>query len=243
MKFRIGLVLLVLLSANGCFHLPVQHLPASWTGTPMDLSETADRPDEAKLQIIIAAGIVMDNHAALRMTCPGRVPLFWDAGGNYARETQFTDRRNDIIIKDPPDIPSYVKWREHLHDESIEIFEWNLDAAQACRLYDILVHGTDKDHPAGKFRSSTPGLFCSTAISDFLMRFAGETITLEETYFWPSELAGALYTQSPDRVIVIRPKASIKAYTQPSSIAGGPPSTAKKDRPEVHALPSHEITN
>ena len=71
-------------------------------------------------------------------------------------------------------------------------------------MYDVLRHGTDDSHPAGIFRSETMGLFCSEAISDFLGRFAGDILTVSNTYFWPNELARTLYTQAPDRVIVFR---------------------------------------
>ena len=196
-------------------HLPAPHLPDSWTATAADDEAIADRPGEARLQVIIAYGPLVDNHAALRLVCPGRPVLFWDPGGGYNKQTAPHTRWNDIIVQDPPDLSTYLAFRRTHYDTAVEIFEWRITAPQAAALMDVLRNGTDSRHPAGSFRSGTAGLFCSTAISDFLSRFAGDVMTVSKTYFWPNELAKALYTQNPYRVILFRPANPLVIYRPP----------------------------
>lgn len=196
-------------------HLPAPHLPETWNGTAVDFQAIADRPGQARLQIIIAYGQLVDNHAALRLVCPGRPVLFWDPGGGYNKQTAPHTRWNDIIVKDPPDLATYLAFRRTHYDTVVEIFEWRITRQQSERLADVLRFGTDSSHPAGAFRSSTTGLFCSSAISDFLKRFAGDIMTISETYFWPSDLARALYTQAPARVILFRSADAPVIYRPP----------------------------
>ncbi len=219
-----------LVLSAGCDYLPVPHLPAphlpdNWEGSPADIDAIADRPDEARLQVIIAYGQLVDNHAALRLVGPGRPVMFWDPGGGYNKQTAPHTRWNDIIVEDPPDLQTYLVFRRSHFDTAVEIFEWRITEKQANRLYDVLRHGTDSSHPAGSFRSETMGLFCSKAISDFLGRFAGDILTISGTYFWPNELAKAMYTQAPDRVILFR-------ATDVPVIYRSPPTT-----PQVYSPP------
>lgn len=216
-------------------HLPAPHLPDSWTATAVDYHDIADRPNKARLQIIIAYGQLVDNHAALRLVCPGRPVLFWDPGGGYNAQTAPHTRWNDIIIEDPPDLQTYLAFRRTHFDTAVEIFEWRISVDQAAAMYDVLRHGTDGNHPAGIFRSDTPGLFCSTAISDFLGRFAQDTMTLSEKYFWPNELAKALYTQAPDRVIVFRSANTPVVYRPP-------PAKLQVSSPPTDSTPSTAIS-
>ncbi|KPJ76080.1 MAG: hypothetical protein AMJ54_12915 [Deltaproteobacteria bacterium SG8_13] len=210
-------------------HMPAPHLPESWTATAADFDAIADRTDEARLQVIIAYGQLVDNHAALRLVSPGHPVLFWDPGGGYNKQSAPRTRWNDIIIEDPPDLKTYLAFRRTHFDTAVEIFEWRITPGQANRLADVLRYGTDGSHPAGPFRSETVGLFCSEAISDFLGRFAGDIMTISETYFWPNELAKALYTQAPYRVIVFRSTDTPVIYQPPSTaqpVLSPPPASA-----------------
>ena len=210
----------------GCIHAPVPHLPSTWNGTPAGMDVTDGKPGQALIQVIIGYGIFMDNHAALRLVCPGRQDIFWDPGGGYNVETAPHTRWNDLIIEDPPDLKTYLEFRKNTHyDDAVEVFEWDITTSQALALYDVLWNGTNADHPAGRFGSDTPGLFCSTAISDFLGRFATDIMTLNDTYFWPNELARVLYTQSPNRVMIFRVGRPPMVYIQPrkASHAQSPP--------------------
>ena len=113
-------------------------------------------------------------------------------------------RYNDIIQEDAPDLLTYLDFRVLLDDRGVEIFEWQLTLQQAHEFYDVLMNGTNHSHPAGKFNSSTAGMFCSVAASDFLKRFAGDVVKVPKKYFFPHNLSQILYAQSPDRVIIYR---------------------------------------
>ena len=212
----------------GCIHMPAPHLPSTWIGTPAGMEAIDDKSGQARIQIIIAYGTIVDNHAALRLVCPGRQDIFWDPGGGYNVETAPQTRWNDLIIEDPPDLKTYLEFRKNTHyDDAVEVFEWDITTSQARALYDVLWNGTGADHPAGRFGSDTPGLFCSTAISDFLGRFATDIMTVNDTYFWPNELARELYTQSPDRVMIFRAGRPPMVYIRPrkaSHARSSPPS-------------------
>ena len=234
---------LVLLS--GCAylpwpHLPAPHLPDSWTGSAADFYAIADRPNEARLQVIIAYGQLVDNHAALRLFGPERPVLFWDPGGGYNKQTAPHTRWNDIIVEDPPNLQTYLAFRRTHFDTAVEIFEWRITTEQATTLYDVLWNGTDSSHPEGIFRSETPGLFCSMAISDFLRRFARNIMTITDSHFWPNDLAQALYTQSPDRVIMFRSADSPVIYRpSPSELqVSSPPSDSKPPKANPRYNPS-----
>jgi hypothetical protein len=86
----------------------------------------------------------------------------------------------------------------------VEVFEWDLTLERAREMYEVLLNGTDKNHPAGRFTTPTMGGFCCVALSDFLHRFATQTMTVPKTFFFPHDLARVLYTQSPKRVLAFR---------------------------------------
>ncbi len=214
-------------------HRPAPHLPESWNAAAADFQTIADRPNKARLQIIIAYGQLVDNHAALRLVSPGRPVLFWDPGGGYNKQTAPHTRWNDLIVEDPPDLKTYLAFRRTHFDTAVEIFEWAITIEQAEALYDVLRHGRDGSDPPGAFTSQTVGLFCSQAISDFLGRFAGDIMTLSDTYFWPNELAQVLYTQSPSRVILFR-------AANPPVIYRPPPKDLQVSSPPDDSSPSDD---
>jgi hypothetical protein len=111
----------------------------------------------------------------------------------------------------------------------VEVFEWDLTPTRAFELYDVLLHGTAKDHPAGRFTTFTMGLFCSVAVSDFLHRFATKEMHVPKSFFFPEDLARVLYTQSPKRVLAFRRGNKQMVYTRPQIMFGGskPLSTTK----------------
>ena len=100
-------------------------------------------------------------------------------------------------------------------DAAVEIFEWDLTRYQAERMHKILVKGTNRRHPAGRFRSASTGFFCCMSVSDFLMRFAGDIMTVPDTYFYPHNLEKVLYEQSPKRVLIFRRNGDLDAYVKP----------------------------
>jgi hypothetical protein len=208
-------MLLGLCLTTGCAHSPGKYMPNTWMGSPTHMKSIADRPNQSRLQVIIMSGKLLDHHTALRLVCPGRTILFWDPAGGYGKTDPKIERDNDLIRTNPPDLKTYMPFRWQNNDAVVVIFEWNLPPDHAWELYEVLNEGTGKDHPAGRFSTITVGLFCSTAISDFLRRFAQETVSLKKSYFLPRDLARELYTQSPTRVLVFRRDHQPMEYIQP----------------------------
>jgi len=133
-----------------------------------------------------------------------------------------------MITVNPPSLETYSQHVWHFSSIEVEVFEWDLKPKQAHELYDVLLNGTDKNHPAGRFTTSTMGLFCTVAVSDFLHRFAGKTMTVPRTLFFPHNLARVLYTQSPKRVLAFR-RGRQTAYF-PSWITSGDPNPSQISR-------------
>jgi hypothetical protein len=200
---------------TSCIHAPAPHLPSSWIGTCTELEILNNRPEKARLQVIIASGVIWDNHTALRLVTPGKPVVFWDPGGGYGTAPGDDVRRKDLIVVNPPDLETYLPFRWENYDAAVEIFEWDLEPAYANELYEILTRGADDNHPAGRFSTRSMGLMCSIAVSDFLSRFATELMDVPDTFFWPHTLARVLYTQSPDRVLVFRRRQQPMIYVQP----------------------------
>jgi hypothetical protein len=104
----------------------------------------------------------------------------------------------------PPDLETYLQHIWHFSSVEVEVFEWDLKPEYARELYNVLLNGTGKNHPAGRFTTTTIGMFCTVSVSDFLHRFAGNILTVPKSFFFPHNLARVLYTQSPKRVLAFR---------------------------------------
>ncbi len=128
-------------------------------------------------------------------------------------------RSKDLIRINPPDIEKYLQFAWNYRSIEVEVFEWDLKLEHAHELYDILIRGTDKTHPMGRFSTMTIGGFCSVNLSDFLHRFATKTVTVPKSFFCPHNLARVLYTQSPKRVLAFRRGKQI-LYTPPRITSG-----------------------
>jgi len=198
---------------TGCTHFPLPNLPEDWSQRQAALAAIPDDSGAATLQIIIAYGEISCHHAALRLVASKDQVLFWDPGGGYENPGSSNARARDLILTDPPDLKTYLKFRWLNEDKAVEIFEWHLRNEDARELYGILMHGTDENHPAGAFKTITPGLFCSYAISDFLNRFAAHLMKVPRRYFLPHDLSKVLYTQSPDRVLVFHRGNGVISYS------------------------------
>jgi len=188
----------------GCAHAPAPNRPTHWRNTPIDLEFVADNPNQPLLQVIIVYGPAWCHHSALRLVCPDRPVLFWDPGGSYGIFHQEDIRSRDLIMINPPDLETYLQFTWIYSSVEVEVFEWDLTMEHAHEMYDVLLKGTDKNHPAGPFTTPTMGGFCSVALSDFLNRFAAKTMTVPKSFFFPHDLARVLYTQSPKRVLAFR---------------------------------------
>jgi hypothetical protein len=225
-KIRFILTLLLFICLlMGCFHAPASYRPNTWEHVPIDMKSVGDLPGQSLLQVIIVYGRWWDYHTALRLVCPDRPVVFWDPGGSYGdtlpAEVKSEVRRKDLIKINPPDLTMYLQhiWN-HIGVE-VEVFEWDLKPEYACELYDVLVNGTDKNHPAGRFTTSTTGMFCADKVSDFLHRFAGKTMMVPKSFFLPHNLAKVLYTQSPKRVLSFR-RGRQTVYVPPRILADNP---------------------
>jgi len=227
LKIHFILTLLLLTSLLvGCVHAPAPYRPRNWENGPIDMKSVVDPPDEPLLQVIIVYGPAWDHHSALRLVCPDRPVLFWDPGGGYGFDLPEVVRSKDLIRVNSPSLETYLQHIWHFSIE-VEVFEWDLKQEHAHELYDVLLNGTDKNHPAGRFTTPTIGLFCTVAVSDFLHRFAGKTMTVPRTFFFPHNLARVLYTQSPKHVLAFRrgrqtayfPSGITSGYSNPSQIS------------------------
>ncbi len=203
-RIHFATALLLFLCFVGCVHGPARYRPASWDHARVDLKSVADTPDQPLLQVIIVYGPWWCHHSALRLVCPDRPVLFWDPGGSYGTFHQEDIRSKDLIVKNPPDLEAYLQFTWKYSSVEVEVFEWDLGLEPAQELYDVLSSGTNKNHPAGKFKTATMGGLCCVALSDFLHRFATKIMTVPKSYFFPHDLARVLYTQSPKRVLAFR---------------------------------------
>lgn len=216
----IPILLLLTCLTVGCVHAPAPYRPSSWVKTPIDMKSIADNPNQPSLQVILVYGAWWCHHSALRLDCPDRSVLFWDPGGSYGTPEQTEVRSKDVIRINPPDLEAYLRFTWEYSSVEVEVFEWDLTHEQARELYDVLLNGTDKNHPAGKFSTTTMGGFCCVALSDFLHRFAKKTMNVPKSFFFPHDLARVLYTQSPRRVFAFR-RGKQNVYT-PAKITADP---------------------
>jgi hypothetical protein len=104
----------------------------------------------------------------------------------------------------PPDLETYLQHMWHFSSVEVEVFEWDLKPEDARELCNVLLNETDKNHPSGRFTTSTLGMFCTVTVSDFLNRFSTKVMNVPRSYFFPCNLARVLHTQSPKRVLVFR---------------------------------------
>lgn len=215
-------VIFVLSGAAGC-HGGVP-APKGWVnvgGGGAGGEAVADRDDRGALQVIICYGAHFSNHAALRLTCPGRLVLFWDPGGNYGEDDPGSGRARDLILARPPTIQQWWDYRRNGCREPImAVYEWELSGHDARAMHGVLLHGLAADEPGGPFHSDAPGWYCSLSICDFLARCGGKAVAMPQRWFLPLNLGKHLWTQSPDRVTIFRDQQPPAVYTQPLMASG-----------------------
>ena len=79
----------------------------------------------------------------------------WDPGGSYGSFHQEDIRSRDLILISPPDLKSYLQFTWIYSSVEAEVFEWDLTLEHAREMYEVLLKGTDKNHPAGRFQDDT----------------------------------------------------------------------------------------
>ncbi len=209
MWFTIGLLVLV-----GCGG-GVQAMPEHWRAQPVKSASVFDAPEgSAKLQILCAYGGLMDNHAALLLTAPGRARVFWDPGGQYGHYTpEGVRRKRCVVAVDAPCLTDYLKWRQRESDVWVEVFEWDLRPETAQRLHRVLLDGSERNGP-DRWDSNAVGTQCSVAISKYLRRFAREVTPIDRTCRLPTHLSRWIKENCPpDRVLAFRPGQAYHVYT------------------------------
>jgi hypothetical protein len=214
---------LVAIALGGCVTTPAPFLPATWVSRPADLLPVAAAPGQGRLQVLIAYGGMMSSHSAVRLETADRRVVFWDPAGDYGRSYLDLDPRwgtfpvdlprpRDLLLPDPPDLETYLRFRWAMEDTGVEVFEWDLDAGAAETLREVLLNGTNGTHPAGRFTTLSWPAFCAVSVSDFLGRFAAPAVRLEGRHFFPHNLARELYGQAPSRVRIFRPDEAPRVY-------------------------------
>lgn len=166
--------------------------------------------EPGRLQVIICYGRVFSNHAALRLTCPGKRVLFWDPGGYYGEKDPSAGRDRDLILLKPPTLRQWWRYRKMgCKEPFMLVFEWELPAVSALSLHHALL-STDghTGDSSDRFQRDAPGLFCCIAVCDYLQRFASSIIDVPRRWLMPHDLGQHLWSQSPHRVYLFREKAT-----------------------------------
>ena len=227
-KFSLLLIGAIFLSLGvGCAFSPAPDMPEDWISQQTFPTRTAmEGKPPPRLQVLVVYGRPLASHTALRLVLTEDEVVFWDPAGDYGRfdeamHVEFgpfplpVSRPGDILVDQTPDLRTYAQFRWAIEDSSLVAFEWDLSLHTARQLRDVLLYGTDASHPAGSFSTWTFPAFCANATGDFLRRFAGPTVQLNDWYVWPHSLAKALYAQPPSRVRVLVPHERERIYVPP----------------------------
>ncbi len=201
------LSMLVLTSIfSGCGHKPAPFIPTDAQYEQHSAAQLNDSPNQAILQVLIIYGSSSCNHVALRVYSPQQGSIFWDPAGYYGIQgSQSAERKNDILVEDAPTLNQYVSFRTETEFPSkiMEIFEWHIKPSKANQLRKILLKGSEPViFGKGIFSTKSTGLYCGADISNFLSQATKDIMTIEQTFF-PHDLEKQLYTQKPDRVVLI----------------------------------------
>lgn len=210
----------------GCIHLPAPFQPDQWPEAAAPIETLSDRTDRPIVQVIIAYNRYWPNHTALRLVNASGNTIFWDPAGGYGKTNPYIVRQSDLIMKNAPDLPTYMIYRWDNNDQVVEIFEWELSATEAGRFETILLDGARRTNYAEDgFRTATPGLFCNAAVSSFLYDHGRPSIQLSDSYILPNLLSRELYLSQPDRVMVLERdlRPTVLVLRPPGTLATGPP--------------------
>jgi hypothetical protein len=153
--------------------------------------------------VLLHYDAVRSTHVTLRVTTPGLAPVFWDPGGAYGLTRPSYGRRHDVILAQPPDLPTWWRYRvTWLREPLMLVFEWDLPADQTRRMHRALMHGAEHGREAQAFRTlRSPGM-CNFAVAEFLRRYASPPVSRRlASSLMPDTLAGQLWDQRPDRVL------------------------------------------
>lgn len=208
------IVILLYLVCASCAHKPLPNLPDNWHGKLVGPEALEDKPGVASMQLMIMYGSNICNHTASRYYCPGKGTLFWDPGGGYGREGFVKiDKIRNIVIGNVPTVNDYLWWRTKIPTSATEIFIWEGNNEAICGLYDRIATAS-KGVVIDGFESSTSGMFCGVATSEFLRDFAKEIMQVDK-WGLPHNLSKQLHTQKVDKIFIVDNKTGvIKQYLQ-----------------------------
>ncbi len=222
-QLRFALTFTVFLLTS-CVSGSPPYLSDNWTKQSSEIQGSTRDSATPRLQVFITYSGLISSHTALRLVDFNGQVIFWDPAGGYGRFDddwraqygdllQTTERSQDLIVTNPPDVSMFTTWRWTIHDTKVEIFEWDLSRSQATYLRNALLNGTNKDYKIQGFSTLTYPLFCTMATSDFLRQFGSPIIRLPKQYFFPHNLAKALYSQSPSNIRVLTRDGQKTVYT------------------------------
>ncbi len=215
LSVRTVALVVLMLGAAGCTKAYGPDVAVDWPSRPTPVADIQRPAGHGVLQVITGYTPPLYSHAAMRLeTADGHV-VFWDPGGDYAK-TRSTGRDADRIPR-PPDIAEYIRWRlDVVGDRGGEVFEWDIPADKAAHLADVLENGRSGEGPDHAFDPDVPPTQCSMTISKYLRWFAPEYANVRRNWFFPYELAQALYKHNADRIIVYRLDAPVRVYYRPA---------------------------
>ncbi len=209
------------LQAGCCYHKSnPPMLPKAWYGREYNVENLEDKPDQAKLHVLVMYRGVSCVHTTLRVFCRSKGPLFWDPAGGFASNHLYAGqarrhrrydapvkagpvRENDVLVEKVPSLKQYLDWRKRIDTHAVEIFEFDISDDQAEEIWTILRNGTKRTHPKGCFSTNAMGGMCGLSVAKFLHRFAEDIVNVD-TVWHPHNLAKQLYEENPDKVIIYR---------------------------------------
>lgn len=198
----------------GCYFSPP--VPEGWEAQRRDATLTdLDRDQQPRLQVLIHYLPWLSTHSTLRMTVPGKVPLIWDPGGSYGEDDESLERRADVLLGRGVSLNEWWYWRWHGCDEwYLMVYEWDLPEADAVRMYQTLVDRQQAPDDPYEFQTATLGGRCCLNLTRFLIEYGDPHVTAPRRYTWPATLGRHLWTQNPDRVLVVSYPDAVEVYTR-----------------------------
>lgn len=158
-----------------------------------------DDPAAGQMQILIWYDMIP--HTAMRLDAPGRRPLYWDPAGTFAEGSTRWTRVNDLFLDPAPTTAEvWEYWSGSLFTRAIEVFEFDLPAAEVAEMQEALLGGSREPGRPGTFNPGVEGAVCCQTVCRFLQGWQPRRIDLPETYTYPHNLARHLWTQRPSRV-------------------------------------------
>jgi hypothetical protein len=108
----------------------------------------------------------------------------------------------------------------------MEVFEWDIDKAEADRLQDALLAALDDD---AEFGTDYWPFFCCVGVCSYLDRYTPQ-IDPGGTHMMPHNLGWQLWDQKPNRVLMFSEKKGVSVFTPPAAGSPDPRTTLAATR-------------